>query len=228
MADARTTILERLTRLVSILGPDNVDKVTLVGGTAPAMFEMAGAPLRMTDDIDLVLPVQGPLDWYRYVGEMETRGFRASTAEGAPICRYVHGDLVVDVMPTDDRLGFTNAWYPEAVRLRQSTPVAGLHVLPPIVFLATKFEAFFTRGLADPATSRDLEDIVLVLRGKRQLFDDIASGNEPLHASLRTSFRRLTSMGAAIDYVVGMVEGDEASQRAARALFARMKAIGDT
>jgi len=105
--------------------------------------------------------------------------------------------------------------------------VAGLYVLPPIVFLATKFEAFFTRGLADPATSRDLEDIMLVLRGKRELFDDIASGHEPIHASLRISFRRLTSIAAAIDYVVGLVEGDEASQRAARALFARMKAIAD-
>lgn len=225
MADARATILERLERLVAILGAENIDKVTLVGGTAPALFEMAGAPLRMTDDIDLVLPVQGALDWYHYVGEMETRGFRASTVEGAPICRYVHGDLVVDIMPTDDRLGFTNVWYAEAVRLRQATPVPGLHVLPPVVFLATKFEAFFTRGLADPATSRDLEDIILVLRGKSGLLDDIDSGGDPVHASLRASFHRLTSMAAASDYVVGLVEGDAPSQRAARALFARMKAL---
>jgi hypothetical protein len=35
-------------------------------------------------------------------------------------------------------------------------------------------------------------------------------------------------MGAAIDSVVAMVEGDEASQRVARAIFTRMKAISDT
>jgi hypothetical protein len=39
-------------------------------------------------------------------------GFTEDQSEGAPMCRWRAGELILDVMPDDERaLGFTNRWY---------------------------------------------------------------------------------------------------------------------
>lgn len=40
-------------------------------------------------------------------------GLSEDTAPGAPLCPWRRDDLVVDVMPVDEKiLGFSNRWYP--------------------------------------------------------------------------------------------------------------------
>jgi hypothetical protein len=47
-------------------------------------------------------------------------GFSEDSREGAPLCRWQHGELVRDVMPLNASiLGFSNRWYADALR----TPV---------------------------------------------------------------------------------------------------------
>lgn len=53
--------------------------------------------------------------WYAFAGRLRARGFVEDTSEGAPICRWVVGDVRVDVMPTEEEiLSFKNRWYAEA------------------------------------------------------------------------------------------------------------------
>jgi hypothetical protein len=44
-------------------------------------------------------------------------GFQEDSREGAPLCRWQHSGLVLDVMPLDANiLGFSNRWYGDALR----------------------------------------------------------------------------------------------------------------
>jgi hypothetical protein len=80
-------------------------------------------------------------------------------------------------MPSEERvLGFANRWYPLA--MTTATPLilpSGLQIrlIAAPVFLATKFEAFATRGRGDMLSSHDFEDIINVVEGRAEIEDEI-------------------------------------------------------
>lgn len=219
---ARDKFAARMERLSSELG-DLVDEVTVVGGTSPALYEMnETVSARPTTDIDLSVQTTSPASWHRFVGELEDRGFRYPVGE--PMCCYQKGELVVDVMPTDtQQLGFGNRWYAEAVQRRIKAHVGGVHVVSPIYFIATKLDAFSSRGAQEPITSHDLEDIFVVLRGIPTLLDEIASGNDPVHSEVRRQLGDVAAAEDALDTIRGLLEGDAATQASAPALLARVR-----
>jgi hypothetical protein len=59
-------------------------------------------------------------------------------------------DLVLDVMPLDEKiLGFTNRWYPYAIETAWAVILEEgleIRVISAPAFLATKWEAFGSRG----------------------------------------------------------------------------------
>jgi len=100
-------------------------------------------------------------------------GFSEDTSEGAPVCRWVSGLLVLDVMPLDEKvLGFSNRWYEAALRnsvlvtLEPSLQIR--HITAPL-FLATKLEAFKGRGKGAYYGSHDLDDALAVVDGRPSL-----------------------------------------------------------
>lgn len=223
MNENRKDLRARVQRLVDVLGSSLTEQLTIVGGTVPALYDGADVPVRMTKDIDVV--VRGGFGaWRAYVDELEAKAFRSSREEGAPICRYEQGDLVVDVMETEGALGFTNRWYAEACDARLSTSIAGLHVISPLYFVATKFEAFVDRGRSDPLVSHDLEDIVVVLRRDTALIVEIAQGTGTVHGALREHLQQLMADPFAADYIRGHVESDDVSQQQAEVLIQRIAA----
>lgn len=83
--------------------------------------------------------------------------------EGAPICRWRHGQLFIDVMPTSaDILGFSNRWYAPAIAAAHHVLIADLRlrVITPVYFVATKLDAFRSRCENDFGGSHDLEDVI--------------------------------------------------------------------
>lgn len=86
---------------------------------------------------------------------------------------------MLDVMPTDeDVLGFGNRWYSVAVRTAQSVQLPSgrsIRLIAPPVFLATKLEAFHGRGGGDFLASHDLEDIAVVIDGRPELVNEVAT-----------------------------------------------------
>ena len=65
---------------------------------------------------------------------------------------------------------------------------------------------------ADPFSSHDLEDILVVVRGLPEVLDDIRSGGRPIHAAVRLELGRLLARPDALDLIRAHLEGDRATQ----------------
>jgi hypothetical protein len=103
----------------------------------------------------------------------ELRGKR----QGAPLCRWLIEDLVIDVMPAlESVLGFTNRWYRQARKQSEERDLPGsvkIRVVTAPLFVATKIEAFRSRGRGDFVASHDLEDIIAVIDGRSALAEEV-------------------------------------------------------
>jgi hypothetical protein len=64
--------------------------------------------------------------------------------------------------------------------------------LPVAYFIATKFEAFHSRG-KDPRTSHDLEDIVFVLDNRLNMVEEIIASPENVLQYLQLEFTKMLS-----------------------------------
>jgi hypothetical protein len=100
-----------LARTAEALGP-LAHEVVFVGGATVDLFvtDRASGPPRFTEDVDVIVRVATRADYYaRVETALRARGFKPDMRDDAPICRWVHGDLTIDVMPTDQTiLGFSN------------------------------------------------------------------------------------------------------------------------
>ena len=99
------------------------------------------SPARPTDDVDVIIEVL-TTDRYSDV-EVQIRkvGFDHDMREGAPLCRWMLGNLTVDIMPTEGaHLGLNTAWFKEALATATEQEFAHTRVkqVSPVGFLATK------------------------------------------------------------------------------------------
>ena len=151
------------------------------------------------------------------------------TREGAPICRWILEDIVVDIMPTSARvLGFTNSWYAEAMAhatRRELEPGLSIRVVTPPYFIATKLEAFADRGKGDFVASHDLEDIIAVIDGHEALVDEVAASSGALREYLAEQLGVLLQDDEFLAALPGHLAGDAASQSRRPVILARMKAL---
>jgi len=105
--------LQLLGDVASRLTPLLQDLVFVGGCTTELLItDEAAVPVRTTKDVDAVMAL-GSYDAYIKVAEqLRGLGFTEDQSEGAPMCRWRAGELILDVMPDDERaLGFTNRWY---------------------------------------------------------------------------------------------------------------------
>jgi len=100
-------------------------------------------------------------------------------------------------MPTDESiLGFGNRWYKEAIASSIIYPLTDgieIRIVTAPYFLATKLEAFKTRGKMDFYSSHDFEDIVSVLDGRIEIIDEIKSADENLKEYLLQCLSEITN-----------------------------------
>ncbi len=168
------------------------ERVAFVGGITTSVYadhEMMPEP-RVTDDVDCVVEVatKGSMD--EFEREMRKKGFQHADR---PICRWKHGALTVDVVPTKgDRIyGFSNRWYEEAFEARERRTLPGgreINVFPLPYFIATKIEAYRDRGKGDFRGSHDFEDIVFVTAWASTVVASIKKSNASVKDSLIKSF----------------------------------------
>jgi predicted nucleotidyltransferase len=155
------------------------DRVLFVGGCAAGLLvtDAARPPVRATVDVDLITEVASHADYYAFADSLRAAGFREDVGEIN--CRWRLGSLTVDVMPTDEAiLGYANRWYGPAIAHASTAvlPDAQLIRLITAPFLiATKLEAFYGRGSGDYARSHCIEDIMAIVDGRPEMFDEIAA-----------------------------------------------------
>lgn len=132
-----------------------VNEIAFVGGATVAllMTDAAAPDVRPTIDVDVIVEIGKQGDYYKLADRLRKKGFNEDVSDGAPLCRFRGHGLVLDVMPTDpDILGFSNRWYPYALRDAQLVLLPSgrsISVIPAVHFIATKLEAFAGRGNGD-------------------------------------------------------------------------------
>lgn len=186
--------LQRVELVARALG-ELCDELVFVGGCAAGMLctSVQAPPPRATFDVDLVAEVTALAGYHALEARFAERGFARDMSPDAPICRWRVGEVEVDLMPTDERvLGFSNRWYPvaTATALPLTLPSGTrIRLISAPAFLATKFEAFATRGSNDIMASHDFEDIINVLDGRPGIETEIADADDELAAYLAERFR---------------------------------------
>jgi predicted nucleotidyltransferase len=172
---------DRLTRTARRLEP-LLGQLVFVGGqmTELLVTDPAAVRPRPTDDVDVVVAVSTRTAYERIQEQLHALGFQPDRRERAPLCRFrAADDLVLDAMPLDENvLGFSNRWYVDAIETSQHLelePGLVIRAIAAPAFLATKWDAFASRGAANPIMSRDLEDIVAVVAGRSTLVEELRS-----------------------------------------------------
>ena len=213
MADPNRELLESAVRLLVPV----IDELVFVGGCTTGLFitDPAAGGIRPTKDVDAIVDVTSYAEYTELAERLRRLGLVEDTTEGAPLCRWRHGHLIVDVMPTDPGvLGFSNRWYPTAIETAQTLRIAGrdVRVVTPALFVATKLEAFHGRGRDDIFASHDLEDIIAVVDGRPELVGDIADAASDVRAYIAAEIRTLLDNEDFVEALPGFLLPDSASQ----------------
>jgi predicted nucleotidyltransferase len=217
--------------LVAAALGDLCDEVVLVGGCAASLLiDMPSAPPpRVTTDVDLIAALTALRDYHTLERRFAQRGLLRDLAPDAPICRWRAGVVAVDLMPTDEAvLGFSNRWYAEAAS--SASPVRlpsgrSVNLVSAPAFLATKFEAFRTRGRADMLASHDFEDIINVLEGRSRVVEEIRRASLPLKSYLSEAFGQVLATASFRDTLPGLVAYDEMHEARVSAVLERIRSV---
>lgn len=226
MADPNRVLFESAVRLLTPV----LDELVFVGGCTTGLFitDPAAAAIRPTRDVDAIADVASYATFAALGERLRELGLAEDTTPGAPLCRWRHPDLIVDVMPVDERiLGFSNRWYPAAIDTAQTLDVAGrnVRVVTPALFIATKLEAFHGRGDGDVSASHDLEDVIAVVDGRPEIVADIAAADAAVRGYIGAEVRALIDHPDFVDALAGFLLPDRASQARRGLLEARLRQL---
>lgn len=170
-----------LVEIVAAALQDLRGELVFVGGaiTGLLLTDPAAPSTSSTKDVDVIVSVTTRTEYLDVLSHrMRALRFREDTDEDAPICRWRLDGIKLDLMPTDPLiLGFSNRWFPEAFRNAQPHELPSgitIKVVTGPHFLATKFEAFHSRGDGDYMASKDMEDSIAVLHGRQEIVGEIA------------------------------------------------------
>ena len=229
MANSNLELLTSVARLLSPLLGDLV----FVGGCTTALLitDTAAAEVRPTYDVDAIAEITSYSDYEKFSERLRQLGFAADQSEGAPICRWSHGDMRLDVMPIDEKiLGFSNRWYKPAMESAQTVQLANdlsIRVVTAPLFLGTKLEAFKGRGKNDCFASHDLEDIIAVIDGRTSLLDEILHAPKELKVYLAREIQKLLGRQEFMDALPGYLLPDPASQARLGKLLKTLRIIAN-
>lgn len=222
------SILESIRRVAEQLGPLR-DQVVFLGGAVTGLLltDPAVPEARHTEDVDVLVAAASRSSYYRWEEALEARGFVRSRHEGDPICRWIASGVVVDVMPiVEEVLGFGNRWYAPAMEAAENLllpDASEIRVVTAPYFLATKVEAFQSRGRGDFLLSRDMQDIVSVVDGRPEIVLEVGSSEGALRLFLAAEFRDFLAQEAFLESLSGHLLPDAASQRRAALVEQRFR-----
>jgi predicted nucleotidyltransferase len=217
MINTRDVNIQMITTVARRLG-NLREKVVFVGGCATGLFitDPAMPEVRVTKDVDVIIDITTRMEYSRLEADLRSKGFRNDISEDAPLCRWLVNRIKVDVMPTqEDILGFSNHWYLPAIENAnyvQLEKELAIKLVTPPYFLATKIEAFKGRGNGDYMASHDMEDIITVLDGRREIVDEIKSSSDELKTFLSRTFQKFLGDENFLDAIPGQLLPDHANQ----------------
>ncbi|GAB6097210.1 hypothetical protein JCM14469_34640 [Desulfatiferula olefinivorans] len=184
--------------------------------------------IRSTKDVDVIVEVASRLEYRHLETRLRQLGFKNSMLPDSPICRWEVDDLLVDIMPTDETiLGFSNRWYLDALRSAVDKCIDNLsiRIVTAPYFCATKIEAFHGRGKNDFLGSHDIEDIINLVDGRKELVTEIDQAEDALKAFVATNFKVFLSQRNFIESIYAQFNPDPVSQQRSDVILKRMSKI---
>ncbi len=217
MTRAQNPNLEILIFAINQLG-ELADEMVFLGGCATGLLitDPAAPPIRITRDVDAIVQVSSRAGYYQLSDKLRAKGFSEDRSDGAPVCRWVANNVVLDVMPLDSEiLGFGNKWYAPAAENAEIIKLSDgkkIRMVSAPYFLLTKLEAFDGRGAGDYVLSHDMEDIIAVLDGRPEIVDEIKLSVPEIKRALSERFESLLKDRSFVEAVSGHMPTDATSQ----------------
>lgn len=170
--------------------------VVFVGGATASLYADVEfrENARPTDDVDVVVELLAYKNYAAVEEQLRAIGF-ANDISSKVICRYKYEGLIVDIMPTSEKiLGFSNKWYAPGFKQAIDYAIDEMHtikIFPAAYFIASKLETFKGRGKNDGRTSSDFEDIIFVLNYRNTIWKELQEADEAVKGYLKTEFSKL-------------------------------------
>lgn len=231
MAEGVSDNVAMLMRVVDRLAPLH-DRLVFLGGAVTELLITAPGrrSSRHTKDVDVVINVVNLGEYSETLREqLVGLGLREDVREGAPVCRWLLDDLIVDIMPTrGDILGFSCEWYQLAFDTARPISLPNgvtIRLVTPACFLATKLTAFADRGRRNPIASHDLEDVIAVIDGRPEIVGDVTAAPANLRAAIAAKFGELLARPDAEDVVAAQLLPDAESQDRLPLVLERIEAM---
>ena len=194
---------EYLLVVASALG-DLCNEVVFVGGSVAGLLitDPAAEGIRATKNVDAIIEAT-TLDQYYQVEKRFPASGSNRDARSEVICRWKHAGsgVLFDLMPTDPAiLGFSNRWYPEAVKTATHVRLSDR-----ILIRVISGAAFVSRGGSDILSSHDLEDILNVIDGRPSIVDEMTAATDGLQKYVGEQFTSLLSRSDIENYLPGLL-----------------------
>lgn len=218
--------LPYLRQVAEALG-DLRDQVVFVGGAVAGLLvtDPLADSVRATRDVDAVVNASRAV-FHRIEATVAERGFARDVSSDV-ICRWVHKEsgVLLDLMPVQPEvLGFSNPWYPYAVETAETVDLGNgitIRLVSAVAFVATKLEAFDSRGGGDFLTSHDLEDVLNIVDGREELGEEMAAAPIELRQAVAATFEPLVKSPDFANVLPGLL----AEPQRAGLVMQRLKAL---
>ncbi len=221
---------EQLIKAAQLLRP-LLDELVFLGGSVTGLLitDTAAGDPRATRDVDAIAAITSYSAYVIFGERLRALGFGEDTGDGAPLCRWVNGTTVLDVMPLDEGiLGFSNRWYQgamaAAVRHQLADDLVVRLVTAPY-FIATKLEAFKGRGDGD-FFSHDLEDLINFVDGREtRLRQKFVQRTQHCASTCEPKSEGSLAAPEFLDALPGHLRPDPASQARIRVVLERLREL---
>ncbi len=144
-------------------------------------------------------------------------------------CRWHYDDIILDVMPTDEKiLGWGNFWYKESIKhavAHQITEDIRIKSVTAPYFLATKIEAFKSRGNNDFLGSHDFEDIITVISGCVDIGDQVRASSYDLKSHLKSVFNQFLKNDQCMQSLPGHVSDGPVTMQRVQTVIERIEQL---
>jgi len=205
--------IQKVAKALGILN----EQVAFVGGAVVGIYvdDPAAEDVRPTDDLDITMAIVSLHELEAIRETLTQKGFTQSAVDNV-ICRFRYEGIKVDVMNTQ-ALGWApaNRWFAPGFAQRESIKVMDVRisVLPLPYFMASKFDAFNDRGINDPRSSHDLEDLVYILDNRTDVEEQLNMAPTDVKPFLVEQLRSILSEPAKQEAVLGNLNYENRSDR---------------
>lgn len=214
---------------------DLSQEVVFIGGAIAPLLQThpAISRVRATKDVDAVIASTHYTNYGSVEARLRELRFKPDISNTSHVHRWIAPDgTPFDLVPAGEHLGGTGG---EWDRMALETAVEaelepGLKIRHASAsgFIALKWAAFFDRGINDPFSSQDLEDILALTVSRDNLVRDVKEAPTNVLEYVRHGFRWLIGTSDYDDLVAAHLANAQSFTQVAKMLRLRIDQIVDT